>query len=104
MSTNPLNYATQPAAQRLHNAGIVLETEASWRVSGTRGFYLSLYPIALAGDIPAPQFMEVWRVLQRYLNLFRYRLESLVWDALQNETPTDALIDLLVWVKKQEEV
>jgi len=111
---NQLNYATLEASKRLHNAGIVLETDAHWR-------RISNYPLdkwGLVGDwrssgvlevIPAPSMTEVWRELPE--NSMVHKITKTMYQAyilndygqammaFMHSNPTDALIDLLISIK-----
>jgi hypothetical protein len=126
MSLNPNNVGTREACQRLTAAGIVLETEADWRhVEGGSWYLLPRDAVKSDGFdtiIPAPCFTDVWRELpEEYENkngtLFHLALEKQrgmtdanyvsrrgVWAKINNPmnaNPTDALIDLLIWVRKE---
>lgn len=126
---NPNNYASLEASKRLVEAGIVLETEAGWYKifrpgchsfdmvlslrSGNEKFYGDNYP--------APSMAEVWRELPATvpekglyapLKLRKagdgktwgsyFRDGSQIIDSIKADTnPTDALIDLLIWVRKE---
>lgn len=110
---NPLDYASLKASKRLVGADIVLETEASWRIQGKSNYYLSPYPVALSGDIPAPSMAEVVRELLTKLGKSKYIRFGLqdngffadiaMSDCKESvrENITDALIDLLIWVRNQ---
>jgi hypothetical protein len=122
---NKDNYATLEAAQRLVDAGIVLETEKCWsmaqRIDITEKWHLEVNSdsIQLLPKFPAPSMAEVWRELhiafrQRtdglpYLRLIAEKDATIVEVAFaskqfRNINPTDALIDLLIWVTAQEGV
>jgi hypothetical protein len=122
---NELNYASLEASQRLHAKGIVLETEVYW----ARKYPLGPYELCSLGvDVmydeayPAAQFAEVWRELPEmiggtgqkfYLTIQRLGgfteagYESAHHDGVvksyENANPTDALIDLLIWVEQRKE-
>ena len=123
---NPNNYASVKASKRLVEAGIVLETEAGWYKiyrpgchsfdmvlsmrSGNEKFYGDNYP--------APSMAEVWRELPETIDEYdltcekifnggmqagytTYDVSGLRWKVLLNAAnPTDAMIDLLIWVRK----
>ena len=123
---NPLNYASLEASKRLVEAGIVLETEAGWYKifrpgchsfdmvlsmrSGNEKFYGDNYP--------APSMAEVWRELPETIDEYdltcekifnggmqagytTYDVSGLRWKVLLNAAnPTDAMIDLLIFVRK----
>lgn len=120
---NPNSYCTLEASQRLVAAGISLETDYLW-CETNRGW--RLHPKSKAGmyrwkaTIPAPSMGELWRELPGELwweN--RWLLKHLYQDQVftyaeycgyedhalakqcQNTNPTDALIDLLIWVRKE---
>jgi hypothetical protein len=126
---NPNNYATLEAAQRLLDAGIVLKADAYY---GTyyNSKISNLYTAeekntdynGLKVYIPAPSMAEVWRELPdtiridedgdaeiyffksgktHYVN-YQYDDHD-VHVEKSNTNPTDALIDLLIWVKTQKE-
>jgi hypothetical protein len=115
---NPLNYASLEASKRLVDAGIVLETEYYWiRVANS--------PMMLHNNIhgaddyyPAPSMAEVWRELPDINQGARIYLTKIGnqtqvgygWPYMpsssvvgQNISPTDALIELLVWLRKEQE-
>lgn len=102
---NKDNYASLEASQRLHDAGIVLDTEVVWC-----GYRLQ-YEWEGTNDkrtIPAPSMAEVWRELPELTKLQKgltatYAWMKGTWDvSLQSyDNPTDALIDLLIWVRKE---
>ena len=116
---NTLNYATLPASKRLVEAGIVLETEAGWYKifrPGCHAFDMVLSMRSgnenfFGDNYPAPCMAEVWRELlddSLYLgytarsNLtYAGRLCGAELEEFHNTNPTDALIDLLIWVRKE---
>jgi len=103
---NNLNYASREASQRLVDVGIVLETECYWdqwqicqRDCFTSRHVLSAHSMA-----------EVWRELRS--RGFAPCSDGDNWwlcddnaDEISPETsntnPTDALIELLIWVRKE---
>jgi hypothetical protein len=122
---NPNNYGTLEACQRLEKAGIVLETDCYW----TECYYYEARHTAKKWEIvteqekeewqqevptdkyiPAPSMAEVWRELE-VDGMCNYRqgdiLMTAVWTdesrVYENINPTDALIDLLIFVKAQKE-
>ena len=117
---NPLNYASLEASKRLVEAGIVLETDVSWmhypkNDDGT-DWYWSLQVVTRACPIdkdrivPAPSMAEVWRELpdgshiakkDGHTYCYAYEREYLLTDTERYINPTDALIDLLIWVRKE---
>jgi hypothetical protein len=110
------NYATLEASQRLVSNGIVLETDAVWawcdknksmKPYENPTLYLFSHIDSKVFDhwYSAPSMTEVWRELQKYIYPGNYKLKDKIWDALyrpKNNT-TDALIELLIWVKAQKE-
>lgn len=126
---NPLNYASLPASQRLQSSGIVLETEAVWRKKRDKtGYYLSRKALYhRTSDIPAPSMAEVWRelpatlrneddplVLNKALRIgdgvqvtsasYDYSTEDYgecTRKFFASTNPTDSLIDLLIWQRKE---
>ncbi len=125
---NPNNYASLEASKRLVEAGIEMETEAAWCPFGRNGEYKLLPieyfpPTEVSKDvrIPAPCMTEVWRELpatvpdrglyvpmklrkagdgKTWVSYFRDG--SQIIDSIKADTnPTDALIDLLIWVRKE---
>lgn len=114
---NPLNYASLEASKRLADAGIVLETDFYWyRISKTAWRLINKVQIGPGRAIPAPSMAEVWREFPGEL----HNVGALLADkttggdtyagyvtSLEHEVkgyidrnPADALIDLLIWVKK----
>jgi hypothetical protein len=117
---NKLNVASLSASKKLVDNGIVLETDAvwvKWYFDGSTPYNREPYEWRLQykaltqtdfESIPAPCFTEVWRELpfQSYIK----KLDdgsTLVWicdddiesNMIANTNPTDALIDLLIWLK-----
>ena len=112
---NELNYASLEAGKRLVEAGIVLETEAVWMHVKGGSWYLrpndnTPIPVEIDDMIPAPSMAEVWReLLDVTITKDSKNLGdgiSMVWQCpgdnpSVNTNPTDALIDLLIWVKQE---
>ena len=118
---NELNYGSREACQRLKDAGIVLETEAAWYPRPT-GDYVLLHTSAGFDYIPAPSMAEVWRELPSELrsedgsirdweNLKMHKEPDCAGNSFagykmghyfSDTNPTDALIDLLIWVTEQK--
>ena len=124
---NQNNYASLEAAQRLHDAGIVLETDCFWGEVAGRGWIIIAPLEYFREDVkkngpPAPSMAEVWRELPKDTAVCKNDSET--WaqveygyggggfdskesadktlDSTQRNTnPTDALIDLLIWVRKE---
>ena len=117
---NELNYASLGASQKLHEAGIVLKTDALWSLFLDE-FHLimntELHP--LVENYPAPSIAEVWRELPEKIEIicllaiekvknakggydtlafYRGKPESVV----VNSNFTDALIELYMWLEKEK--
>ncbi len=114
---NALNYGSIKACQRLVDAGIVQDTDfyfkkfdgqidfisreekGSWLKQVEKG-----YASPLAIFIPAPSMAEVWRELPEGCELWKDRYTHAANGPQGCETfdsnPTDALIDLLIWVRR----
>ena len=113
---NPLNYCTQPYAQKLHDAGIVIKTDYGW--AELPNYYVAKdgsYPLEwrlvdkphshYKHPLPAPCFVEVWRELPERAQIKKYLNRSVCEynnHCFENTNPTDAAIELLVWVKGRE--
>jgi hypothetical protein len=127
-----LNYASFEASKKLFEAGIVLETEfywverEDWSHTNLDGSSKNVMTIDAKDNcdefaIPAPNFGDVWRESPGdiFIDKKRYRLD--MWkvddelrccyvsqnacfatDPKSNENVTDALIELLIWVRKVE--
>ena len=104
---NSFNYASLEASKKLVDNGIVLETEAYWiRVANS--------PMMLVDNrhgadeyYPAPSMAEVWRELPEWTECKKQAVETkcvlMTKDNIKvffSENPTDALIDLLIFVRK----
>ena len=105
---NQLNYASLEASKRLVSAGIVLKTEAYWiRVANS--------PMMLVDNrhgadeyYPAPSMTEVLEELPNNTAFLKNKVYYASVGGSDNEykefvgaNPTDALIDLLIWVRKE---
>jgi hypothetical protein len=127
---NELNYASLEASKKLVENGIMLETDAVWVKWYFDGSILSdrnpyewrlQYKALTQTDfesIPAPCFTEVWRELPesitkggtiQYLEMGKtgsktYAAYDFADEYVLFDNPTDALAELLIWVKGQEEV
>lgn len=115
---NKLNYATFEVSKRLFDAGVVLETENYWRIYGvdedpvielvTAKHRLDGWDKCNLTTYPAPSMAEVWGELPdgciAYKGIFHteaYRKFG-AQESKMNTHPTDALIDLLIWVTEQK--
>ena len=120
--TNNLNYATLEASKKLHDAGIILETDYKWFCRNNTWKLVDIcYYLPLgAPHIPAPCFTEVWRELpadvevdgEKY-NLCAHKIGGVNCAEYVSDLPetigsayganmADNLIDLLIWVKEEE--
>ncbi|MFA5355278.1 MAG: hypothetical protein WC302_00870 [Candidatus Paceibacterota bacterium] len=117
---NQLNYASLEASKRLFDAGIALETEAIHRVYANGSSRLMMKDISACsweGDIPAPSMAEVWRELpecyyttasqsELHFNMTKthcgYTGEKGDGFMIPYTNHTDALIDLLIWIRKEK--
>lgn len=107
---NPNNYASLAASKRLVEAGIVLETEVVWATDGLDWVLMSRDRCgSWMQGIPAPSMVEVWRDLLDITISIRLQKDGLYFLFLADDTfesyrdnPTDALIDLLIWVRKEK--
>ena len=118
-SMNELNYASLEASKKLHDAGIILETDAVWE--GKEGQTRLNLKANCPDGFPAPSMAEVWRELPETMRMSCRDTTSghcnedlrLLKDGNflvagygeyseigRSENPTDALIDLLMWVKE----
>lgn len=110
---NELNYATQPACQRLKDAGIVMETEKYWYKTI---FDDSVYKLYNREDVtsvmkypeclPAPTLTETLREIFKCCSSITITNDgyNLVWiegngNYSHSPNPADAAIDLLIWLK-----
>ena len=114
---NELNYATREASKRLVDAGIVLVTDVKWYRSSITGKNYLTVGLGVPpdccpfSDVPAPSIAEVWRELPETTHLIRLHdglneasIPEKDGDFCQvlseNINPIDALIDLLIWVRR----
>jgi len=119
---NNLNYASLEASKKLHDAGIVLETEKVWFFSTTGWELVDRYDKHKVNKhyLPAPSMEEVWRELpadievdgEKY-NLCAHKIGGVNCAEYVSDLPetigsayganmADNLIDLLIWVKEEE--
>ena len=125
---NTLNFGSLEASKRLVDVGIVLETEHCWQwkdpcspddmAYGAYGEWILVQRSIDHIDaecIPAPSMAEVWRELTDYKDLAPALKKDgyytcAYYDCEDNTglgyssdlNPTDALIDLLIWVRKEK--
>ena len=124
---DPDNYGSRETCQRLADAGIVLETEVCWSpifdfdMSSESGMPIPIKDWELLHRehinasmwalkaIPAPSMAEVWRELPNGITIRKLAGQMWVWidtneDSVQHNTnPTDALIDLRIWLEERKE-
>lgn len=120
---NEQDYGSLEACQRLLDAGIVVETENYWYHH--LGGEWKLYPkedvfgiLKSEHLIPALSMAEAWRelpdsygpsttlLLEKHYNeaiagYFDWDEEDFTKAKFRNINPTDALIDLLIWTRKE---
>lgn len=119
---NELDYASFEASKKLYDAGIILETKKYFKVVYTKDsdfFYLQKnngtdaanVPVKMEHifKIPAPCFTEVWRELPEQTYIKQLCNISMVWlcdedkgiesPFFECQNPTDALIELKIWLK-----
>ena len=114
---NEINYASLEASKRLVDAGIVLETDCYWWDFGSYWKIVSHKHEYGTKCIPALSMAEVWRELPETIQFgpatwkhlttekMGTRMEAYYRpcdskEIISSENPTDALIDLLIWVKR----
>ena len=125
---NPNNYASLEASRRLAEAGIVLETDHSWiwiLPDARTGYAIDttwrVQSNPMYGKLPAPSMAEVWRELPATVpdrELYApmklrkagdgktwgsyFRDGSQIIDSIKADiNPTDALIELLIWARRE---
>jgi hypothetical protein len=118
---NPDNCASLEASKRLVEAGIVLETEMGWYKIFRPGSHVFDWVLSWRGgnkgtffgdNYPAPSMAEVWRELppgtelrkaHSFTEAFSFadteNADSIYPPCNSPDNPTDALIDLLIWVR-----
>jgi hypothetical protein len=115
---NKDNYCSLGTCQKIVEAGIVLETEAVY-VKLFKGYKLRMkdsFSFREEDDyIPAPTMAELWRELPEYITngstiqylemgktgSKTYAAYDFADDYVLFDNPTDALAELLIWVKEQ---
>jgi len=116
---NPNNYASLEASRRLAEAGIVLETDHSWiwiLPDARTGYAIDttwrVQSNPMYGKLPAPSMAEVWRELPEASAYLHTNRETEAWledegdivpksESFANINPADALIELLIWARKE---
>jgi hypothetical protein len=108
------NVGSLEACKRLHDAEIVVETEKCWMYQGNFQWEIVDHPGHINSlCIPALSMAEAWRMLPHGSVAYRieagtmasFNLESnnsMIDSTYQNTNPTDALIDLLIWLEAQD--
>jgi hypothetical protein len=119
---NQDNYCTREYAQKLLDAGIVLETDCAWYQNSLDGWHLLQVTDFNDGlfnrRLPAPCFTEVWRELPVIVerddveyslslekstscSVLHYSNQQMIKTLFRadSENPTDAAIELLIWVR-----
>ena len=105
---NPNNYGSLEACKRLFDAGIVVETDFWWFFKGNES-HIESYSIGIKkyydfDFIPALSMAEAWRELPAgtllYTNKISYAEMTITYG--KTRTITDAMIDLLIWVRTQK--
>lgn len=109
---NEKNYGSLEACKRLAEAGIKIETEATYySIHGDRWKLYRTWETDkfLGKKLPAPSMAEVWRELPTGTTLYRGDDLSEAFFYQQsrkiskiNSNPTDALIYLKIWTVEQE--
>ena len=127
---NKDNYCSLEAAQKLVDAGIVLETDFVWRL-GADGWkllnkdWVTNMMSNTYESYPAPSFAEIWRELPDEIELeddggsialsvfksgkttyagYYLNKDEEVYEEKESSNPADALAELLIWAKGQEVV
>ena len=110
------NVATLEASKKLVDNGIVLETEAVWRLGAdgwkllSRDWVTSMMSNTYE-SYPAPCFTEVWRelpdgtVCKKQPDGITKAYTDEPFSNLKvmfNTNPTDALIELKIWLEKEK--
>ena len=106
-SMNELNYASLEASKKLHDAGIILETDAVWE--GKEGQTRLNLKANCPDGFPAPSMAEVLKELPNNTAFLKNKIYYASTGGKDNEykefisqNPTDALIDLLIWTRKEK--
>ena len=112
---NTQNYASLEASKRLHDAGIELETDFVWRLGAdgwkllTKDWVRDMMSNTYE-SLPAPSMTEVLEELPNNTAFLKNKVYYASVGGSDNEykefvgaNPTDALIDLLIFVKQQQQ-
>lgn len=100
---NPENFASFEFSMKLVDVGIILDTDFLYNFNGEIMYAPLVAPSEIA--IPAPRMSEVWRELPDKTQLYKIQNGAqIIFDGASipelYKNPTDALIDLLIWVRK----
>ena len=108
---NTQNVGNFEACKRLVEAGIVLETDFYW-ARDSNGWYLRTYVTyerEVLESIPAPSMTEVLKELPNNTAFLKNKIyyastggKDSVYKEFISTNPTDALIDLLIWTRKEK--
>jgi hypothetical protein len=112
---NELNYASLEASKKLVDNGVVMETDFVWRLGAdgwkllSRDWVTSMMSNTYE-TYPAPCFTEVWRELPEGTVCKKQpdsitKCANLLMSDLKvffNTNPTDALIELKIWLEKEK--
>ena len=111
---NTQNYASLEASKRLHDAGIELETDFVWRLGAdgwkllTKDWVRDMMSNTYE-SLPAPSMTEVLEELPNNTAFLKNKVYYASVGGSDNEykefistNPTDALIDLLIWTRKEK--
>jgi hypothetical protein len=117
---NELDYGSLEACQRLVEAGIVLETDYCWAKTIEGDYMLTSrhHQEFSWNRVPAPSMAEAWRELPDFIDtiefgrctplIHRYSKNTIAGYGVmqlgrtENVNPTDALIDLIIWLEKRK--
>ena len=111
---NPNNYASVKASKRLVEAGIVLQTDHYWASIDMKHWDLCFIPHKVGfKEYPAPSMAEVWRELphnsvlsmggdgESWVQVDYDDPQKTLESVHRSFNPTNALIDLLIWLRKE---
>jgi len=114
---NEANYASLEASKRLVEAGIAVETDCYWWIGPHTKKLIDYKPseselsqyVNGVNIYPAPSMAEVWRELPEDTIIGKdktYTGSFIIGKTIHDHrstNPTDALIDLLIWLKQEAE-
>jgi len=117
---NTQNVASLEACKRLVDAGIVLETDMSWCLSNNNYEGVDKWELNITAHlkgmtrlysriIPAPSMAEVLKELPNNTAFLKNKIyyastggKDNAYKEFISTNPTDALIDLLIWTRKEK--